>query len=111
MQRFARFRIKARVGILGRSPKCVPAHRCAVSISPTESSVCPVCASFLPFREFHAHMRAQHPDYVAAQTQKDRDERKAFAKRLAPAILVWLAAVLLIVLFYSRDTAVIIGLI
>src|SRR5437667_5687521 len=56
-------------------------------------------------------MRAQHPDYVAAQTQKDRDERKAFAKRLAPAILVWLAAVLLIVLFYSRDTAVIIGLI
>jgi hypothetical protein len=102
---------RAHVAVSAESRKSAETHRRAVSISPAESSICPICGGFLPFREFHTHMRANHPEYVAAQTQKERDEKKAFMKRFGPAILIWLAAVLLIVWFYSRDTSVIIGLV
>jgi hypothetical protein len=56
-------------------------------------------------------MKEKHPEYMAAKVKRDRDEGKAFFRRFAPALLVWLAAVFVLVLYVSADPSIFFGLI
>jgi len=72
-----------------------------MGVASVGQSTCPFCGQALSFKGFQTHMKANHPEYVAAEEKWDRDFRKDFGKVALPGVVVWIIAILF--LFFATQ--------
>src|SRR5438093_11200267 len=72
-----------------------------MGVASVGQSTCPCCGQALSFKGFQTHMKANHPEYVAAEEKWDRDFRKDFGKVALPGVVVWIIAILF--LFFATQ--------
>lgn len=81
-----------------------------MALPSAQESTCPICGIPLTFSAFHAHMRTEHPAYVAAEHKREADEKLALGKLFIPGLLIWVVIVGLVLVEFPGNVEYFMGL-